>query len=655
MLESISSQMAKLWGMFWRVPIGFFLLIALAASGMPQSPNPTLIPAMQSWSSLPGSYQFTAQSRIVVADSTLTGLGQTFSQDLFDLTGMIIPVTVNESLQAGDLALVKSALVLPGVSESYELDIGSAVTVSSATSSGLFWGTRSVLQLLRQSFTLSAGTGQDWPLYQERGFMLDVGEKFFPLDFLKRHIREMAYLKMNYFHIHLSQDGGFRLESNSHPEIVSVDHYTKAEIQELINLAAQYHITVVPEIDVPSHATAMLQSHPELQLPNHPEMIDLSKPGAYTLVQDLLDEYLPFFPAPYWHTGGDEYLLDKDYALYPQYTQYAQQLYGPQADGQDLYVGFINWVDGIVRSHQKQLRAWNDVYGLSTVVNKPNKDIILDMFAANIGAANALSQGIKINNCSPQPLYYVLGVNSERADPRNLYENWAPNLQFVLNESVPPQSQGLLGAKLHVWCDFPDAETIDQVQQGIFASFRSFSQNSWGSLRLTASYNDFLPIISAIGRVPGFDPDFGIVLPSPSLNENQPFNLLVKANSSFNGAVQIACSVSDPSLNCSVSTNKFFLQPTQQQTISITVTSSTHTASLFESKYFLLTLGLIAGCVLVGSRERRIIPLVTLLILCLVGCGGSSQRVQFSGPLVTVSVNAGSLSHTATIRLNSGG
>src|SRR2546423_12567929 len=102
MSEYISSQIAKMGVVFWRITTGFLLLIILAASGMSQLQNPALIPAMQSWSSLPGSYQFTAQSRIVVADSMLASLGQTFSQDLFDLTGMLIPVTVNESVQPGD-------------------------------------------------------------------------------------------------------------------------------------------------------------------------------------------------------------------------------------------------------------------------------------------------------------------------------------------------------------------------------------------------------------------------------------------------------------------------------------------------------------------------------------------------------------------------
>lgn len=318
-----------------------------------QAASPNVIPALQRWASTPGSFELTAGSRILMADPILLPTARTVAQDLFDLTGKMFPVEVSSNFQPRDMILQLGPTPFSQNDEAYSITIAAAVNIQGSTTAGVFYGTRTLLQLLRQSASIPAGSGQDWPLYPERGFMIDVGEKFFPMDFLKRHIRELAYLKLNYFHLHLSQDGGFRLESSSHPEVVSDQHYSKAEIQQLIELASQYHITVVPEIDVPSHVTAMLRNHPELQLPNHPEMLDLSKPEAYVLVQDLLNEYLPLFPGPYWHTGGDEYLLDKDYALYPQYTTYAQQLYGPTADGQDLYVGFINQIDEIAKLHGK--------------------------------------------------------------------------------------------------------------------------------------------------------------------------------------------------------------------------------------------------------------------------------------------------------------
>jgi hexosaminidase len=470
---------------------------------------------------------------------------------------------------------------------------------------------------------------------------------------------------MNYFHLHLSQDDGFRLESSSHPEIVSAQHYTKQDIRDLLDLASRYYVMVVPEIDVPSHARAIIQNHPELQLGNHPRaedlfcstissvtcLMDLSQPGTSPLINDLLQEYLPLFPAPYWHTGADEYLLDTDYALYPQYTTVAQQLYGPTAVGQDLYVGLINQIDGIVKQHGKQLRAWNDLHGVSSVVNKPNKDIVLELFSANIGAANALRQGFQIVNCSPAPLYYVLGQPSLRADPVNLYENWAPNLQFVFNESVPPLSPGLRGGKLHVWADSPNAETVDQIQQGIFQPFRSFSQNSWGSPKPVPSFGEFSGLIATVGRVPGWDPDFGVIAPDNEISlppgGSVTINLTVKANSSFNGAISGTCSSKNNAVACDGLPNQLALAPTEGQNVAITVTNRTPAAVAWNQPHLLLPVAgtIVCGLLLIHRRRPVLAIALGVCFLICIGCGSPSERL-------TLTFSSGAVSHSITISID---
>jgi hexosaminidase len=651
------NQYASLAG--WILKLGGGLLLLFLSLDPVSAAQPSVlpvIPAVQQWSSASGEFQLAGQSRVLISDAALIATAQTLAQDLFDLTGKIFPVVVGTDPRPGDILLEIGSTTFTQSTEAYSLAVGAAVRITGSTDSGVFDGTRTLLQLLRQGSSVPAGTAHDWPLYPERGFMLDVGNKFFSVDFLRRQIREQAYLKMNYFHLHLTQDEGFRLESTSHPEVVSPEHYTKAEIAELIQLATQYHVALVPEIDVPSHATAMLRNHPELQLPNHPDMLDLSQPGAYTLVQDLLQEFLPLFPAAYWHTGGDEYLLDMDYALYPQYTAFARQLYGPTANGQDLYVGFINQIDEIVKQHGKRLRAWNDLHGVTTVVNKPNKDIILELYSANIGAANALNQGFAIVNCSPVPLYYVLGVPSLRADPANLYENWLPNLQFVLGETVPPLSPGLLGGKMHVWADFPNAESPDQVQEGIFSSLRSFSQKSWGSPDPFPTYNEFSGFINSLGRVPGWTPDFGIIADSMvSLppGESRTIEAVVKANSSFTGALSAMCSSNDPAISCSLSVGHFSLGPTGEQRVLITIDRPAASGSSNVSLGLFLCGGPFIATLLVLSRERQPFgkAIVLLAILVPLGCStGCGHRP----PSVTVTMAAAALSHSVTIDINKG-
>ena len=284
---------------------------------------------------------------------------------------------------------------------------------------------------------------------------------------------------------------------------------------------------IVPEIDVPSHALPLLAPHPELQLPGTTGKLDLSNPASYTLVQDLLEEFLPQFPAPYWHTGGDEYLGNWEYANYPQLQTYAQQHYGPNANGQDVYIGFVNWVDGIVHQYGKTLRAWNDLYGVTGNVNTPNSDIIMEMWYPYNTPQDALSKGHTIMNCNYLTLYYVLGgvgLTNDPANTINLYENWAPHLQFPdLTYQWPgsinldPLTPGLRGGKFHIWCDYPDKQTQAQVQAGIVNHLRGLAQNSWGSPKLVPTYQAFLQVIDPVGHTPDYGPDFTLTTAAPSL------------------------------------------------------------------------------------------------------------------------------------------
>jgi hexosaminidase len=512
--------------------VGFMLVLAilLLSSFAPaaEAIQPKTIPALRNWEDSLGSYLFGANTRIVVDEDSSSQISTTasvFASDLLALTGYTIPVVIGaDNVQTGDIYITLVATEPSIGQEGYVLTVGDYITVAALTDAGVFYGTRSILQVLRQGFRIQGGIAQDWPDYPERGLMLDVGRKFFSLQFLRRHIKELAYLKLNYLHLHLSDEAsdgsgtyGFRLESVTHPEITSSEHYSKADMRSLIALARRYHVTIVPEIDVPSHSLAMLAPHPELALPGLPTHFDLSNPASYTLMQSLLDEFLPLFPGPFWHSGTDEYLSPLDYANYPQLLAYAQQHYGPQANAQDTYIGFVNWLDGIVKSYGKQMRAWDDIYGVTGNVNVPNSDIILEIWYPYILPTDALSKGHTIMNASFLTLYYDPGIDSLTNDPQNainLYENWAPNLQwpdagFVWPGDInfPALTPGIRGGKFHVWCDFPNVQTEDQIQDNIAIHLRGLAQNSWGSPKLVSDLNSFTSIVDSIGHTPGWDRD----------------------------------------------------------------------------------------------------------------------------------------------------
>ncbi|HXR66985.1 MAG TPA: beta-N-acetylhexosaminidase, partial [Ktedonobacteraceae bacterium] len=314
--------------------------------------RPVTIPALKEWSAGSETYIFGPATRILLSNSELVETGNVLAEDLLLLTGLTIPVLAAASSQSGDivLALGNNELVAGSLGDQgYHLEIAGHVTISARTDDGVFYGTRTLLQLLKQSFTIHGGVARDWPDYPQRSLMVDVGRQYFSLPWLENHVRDLAYLKYNFFHLHFSENFGFRLENERHPEIVSQPHYTKTEIRALHELAHKYHLTIVPEIDVPGHLDAALASHPELQLANSAGTrqagdLDLAKEATYTFVRDLLEEYIPLFSGPYWHLGADEYLLHGgSYSDFPQLAEAAQARYGTQANARDIYLGFVNW------------------------------------------------------------------------------------------------------------------------------------------------------------------------------------------------------------------------------------------------------------------------------------------------------------------------
>ncbi len=508
-------------------------------SGGSRQVYPETIPALREWvgrdtqaEEREGEYTFSSTSRLFLEPAyaeRLRSIGAVLTTDLRLLTSLDVPVVKSEDIhtaRTGDIILTLDTGDTELGTEGYRMNVTDRITVSAPNEHGVFNGTRTLLQLLKQGWTLRRGAARDWPDHPERSLMIDVGRKYFSLSWLKSHVRELAYLKYNYFHIHLSDTYGFRLESERHPEIVSPQHYSKDEMRELIELARMYHITIVPEIDMPGHMDAILKFHPELQLTSSKGVvkvgdIDLTQDASYQLMRDLLEEFLPLFPGPYWHIGADEYIRREDYADFPTLLAYARQHYGPEASARDTYLGFVNWANEIVKGHGKTTRAWSDgLYGGKAV--QVATDIIYEHWLKDgLTPQEIIDRGLIIMNSNADHLYYVPGLDWQ-APADIIYEVFEPHI-FHDQAAIAPLHQRNLGAKLHIWCDYPEIETENQIAEGITHSLRSLSQKNWGSARLVADYNNFLPIIVRIGHAPGY----AVPLPPDYLTPGQNLNVSI--------------------------------------------------------------------------------------------------------------------------------
>ncbi|MFI2187650.1 family 20 glycosylhydrolase [Streptomyces sioyaensis] len=501
------------------------MAIAVGAAGFvaatpaaPPGPALNVLPGVQRWTPAGGSFRYRPGSRVVVDDASLASTARTFAEDLRVLTGTR-PQVRRGPAREGDIVLRTGG---SGAKERYELQVAGTLQVRAATDTGAFNGTRTLLQLLRSSRTIPAGQVEDWPRKPVRGVMVDNGRKFFTRGWIERQIRNMAYLKLNYLHLHLSDNDGFRIQSVKHPEIVSRDALSKDDVRHILGVAAKYHVTVVPEIDMPGHMKQAISKHPELALQGSDNTVDLTKPATYAFLKDLLDEYLPLFPGPYWHIGADETASVRNNKAYIDYAK--KHFLPPEADpskvtGDDTTYGFLNWARGIVVRHGKQARVWNDaITGIQNAVVVPEKDIVVDFWTARGADPNyLLDHGYAVTNSGSPPTYYATGgAWGYRKDTQWTYENWdvdnflkwgGPKGDWDISPfetaSKPAANQG---TALHIWTDKPDAETEDHIAEHTAPLERVIAQAAWGSPRVVPTFSRFTDLVNTVGDAPEGDP-----------------------------------------------------------------------------------------------------------------------------------------------------
>ncbi|WP_345039400.1 glycoside hydrolase family 20 protein [Streptomyces sannanensis] len=476
-------------------------------SSYPLSKAPRTIPAVRGHEPARGpGWRPTPTARVVVASGSkaLADEGRLLSRELR------LGYSAGGKARAGDIEL---ALGGSGAAESYTLTVKNGrVRITGPDEAGVFYGTRTVKQSVRADGLVPEGTVRDRPAWPQRGLNLDIARKYYTAPWIEQRLREMADLKLNQLGLHFSDDQGFRIESTSHPEVVSAQHLTKAQVRRILALASSLHITVVPEIDSPGHLGAVLRAHPALQLHNvhgtpAQGAIDISKPDSARLVDELLREYAGLFPGAYWHLGADEYvaLMARDpEASYPQLATAARAKYGPQARIKDLATGWLNDRAAVMRPYGRQLKAWNDGIFAGGVVTADKKLQVEYWTGKETGARPPLEylrEGRKLVNLNDEYLYYVLGQPNEFSYPtgRRIYEQWTP---LVLRGTTPVStaySDQILGGRLAVWSDIAGAQSEAQVANGIRMPLRAVAQKLWDSRPPALTWEQFTALAAKTG------------------------------------------------------------------------------------------------------------------------------------------------------------
>lgn len=304
------------------------LLVSNPEKSNAQNAKPFVIPELRDWKGAKGMFIPTGQMKIVCTDTQpeLSRIANLFADDYEIMFGRKPEITHGKG-EAGDLILSIRPDKKLG-KEGYAIAITDRVTLTAPESVGVFWGTRTLLQIAEQSENcqLPKGVIRDYPDYAVRGFVFDCARKFIPISFLQDYVKIMAYYKMNTFQIHLNDNGfkqhsennwdktyaAFRLECDTYPGLAASDgYYTKRQFIDLQKSAANSFVEIVPEIDIPAHSLAFSHYKPEIGSKEYGmDHLDLFNPETYTFVDGLLKEYLegdePVFCGKKVHIGTDE-------------------------------------------------------------------------------------------------------------------------------------------------------------------------------------------------------------------------------------------------------------------------------------------------------------------------------------------------------------
>ncbi|MEU5845375.1 galactose-binding domain-containing protein [Saccharopolyspora shandongensis] len=498
------------------------------AKPAPANAKPVVVPALQKWEGGTGMFELREHSRIVVAheqgnellsdsppvggvSNMLDGLPARLSDEIEQVTGRKLEALPRVP-QDGDIILS----VDPGLAdadgsarfaeEGYTVTVTDKnVTIAAPTAKGVYYGTRSLLQVLllddgRDS--VPVGTAVDWPNYKVRGFMLDVGRRFFTPEFIRDYLRLMGWFKLNDLQLHLNDNGfkgdkpswsevqaGFRLKTDN-PEfagLASTDGaYDRADWDSFEDTAASNGVTITPEIDSPAHSLAFIKFRPELGLNGgDSDHLDLSKPQTTEFMKSVFDEFVPWFRSGDVHFGADEYRVDK-----PRYKDY------------------FNEMAAHIRSLGKHPRAWGSLSVMAPTADGYDRDVTLNSWNNGWYGPQAMirdgySSFINTNDALLYIVPFAPYYHGQGLDGKYLYDQWEPHV-FPGTESVAPGDPHLLGGMSAVWNDLTeDSYTELDVHRLVEPTFGVLAQKMWSGTKSEVPYSSFMGTVRTLGVGPG--------------------------------------------------------------------------------------------------------------------------------------------------------
>ena len=472
------------------------------------NPKPFVVPELKQWTGKDGNFTPGKDTRIVCTSQNpeLLRIARMFADDYQQMFGQTLSVAQGKAT-SGDFVLSLSADKKLG-EEGYAIKITDRVAISAPTPTGLYWSTRTLLQLAEQNQerSLPQGTIRDYPDYPLRGFMIDCGRKFIPMAYLQDLVKIMAYYKMNTLQVHLNDNGfkqyfehnwdktyaAFRLESEIYPGLTARDgSYSKKEFIDFQKQAASNFVEIIPEIDVPAHSLALTHYKPEIGSKEYGmDHLDLFKPETYEFVDALFKEYLegdnPVFVGKRVHIGTDEYsnakkdVVEKFRAFTDHYIRFVEG-FGKQA----VVWGALSHAKGDtpVKSENVVMNAWYNGYADPATMIKDGYQLI------------SIPDGLVY--IVPKAGYYYDYLNEPY-----LYKEWTPAHigKAVFDEKHP----SILGGMFAIWNDHVgNGISVKDIHHRIFSPLQTLSVKMWTGAQTGIPYETFNEKRALLSEAPG--------------------------------------------------------------------------------------------------------------------------------------------------------
>lgn len=510
-----------------------------------------IIPVPANYQEGNGSFTISPTSKIVLLGSNLKKSAtqlQKQIEKMFGFTVQIIEQKTKASTGKNNIVLNYARLDYP-IPGAYNLSVTSnEVYIVGDNEQGVFYAIQSLLQLMpipnatiraAKKIELNAVEIKDYPRFSYRGAHLDVSRHFFSVDEVKKYIDYLAAYKFNKFHWHLTDDQGWRIEIKKYPKLTSVGgyrngtiigrypgkgndsivyggFYTQEQIKDVVKYAASKYVEVIPEIEMPGHASAAIAAYPELScFPDQDTKIaqnttwagsqkgkhvqqawgvfeDVFKPSpeTFTFLQNVMDEVIPLFPSKYIHIGGDESPKEAWKA-----SAYCQQLIKDSSlkDEHGLQSYFIRKMERYINKKGKKIIGWDEILegGLApnaTVMSWQGEE-------GGIAAAKQFHDVIM----SPTSYCYLDYSQSENEDSVTI-GSYVPVQKVYGYEPIPAvltkeESKHILGAQVNLWTEY--VGNFSKLQYMAYPRVMAFSEVLW-SPKDKKDFSDFarrLPIL----------------------------------------------------------------------------------------------------------------------------------------------------------------